>query len=284
MADRALVTILEQKLDEIAARKASVTDMEQSRQKIIELAEKLQEVKANKADQSMVALLQQELDQMTLLEASMDDEMYVSFENQFRGTREAIKDYQKIYLPYVIEADAGNKDSPVLDIGCGRGEWLELLKENGYTAKGLDSNRAMIQCCQELGLNAIESDVIEYLTKLPPASIGVITAFHLIEHLPFRIQISLLDESLRVLKSGGLIILETPNPQNLIVGACEFYNDPTHKNPIPPDALKYFVEIRGFNRIKMLKLHGDDEQHLENEWLNTLLCGEKDYAVIGYKE
>lgn len=283
-ADRALVTILEQKLDEIAARKANIADMEQTRQKITELAEKLQEVKANKADQSMVALLQQELEQMTLLNASMDDEMYVSFENQFRGTRESIKEYQKIYLPYIIEAHAGNKNSPVLDIGCGRGEWLELLKENGYTAKGLDSNRVMIQCCQELGLNAIESDVIEYLTKLPPASIGVITAFHLLEHLPFRIQISLLDESLRVLKSGGLIILETPNPQNLIVGACEFYNDPTHKNPIPPDALKYFVEIRGFNRIKMLKLHRDDEQHLENEWLNTLLCGEKDYAVIGYKE
>jgi O-antigen chain-terminating methyltransferase len=276
--------MLEQKLDEIAARKASVTDMDQSRQKITELAKKLQEVIANKADQSMVALLQQELEQMTLLEASMDDEMYVSFENQFRGTREAIKEYQKIYLPYVIEADAGNKDSPVLDIGCGRGEWLELLKENGYTARGLDSNRVMIQCCRELGLTAIESDVIEYLTKLPSASIGVITAFHLIEHLPFRIQISLLDESLRVLKSGGLIILETPNPQNLIVGACEFYNDPTHKNPIPPDALKYFVEIRGFNRIKMLKSHRDDEQHLDNEWLNTLLCGEKDYAIIGYKE
>ena len=283
-ADRALVSILEQKLDEIAARKASVADMEQSRQKITELAEKLREVKANMADQSMVALLQQELNQMTLLEASMDDEMYVSFENQFRGTREAIKNYQKIYLPYVIEAQAGNKDSPVLDIGCGRGEWLELLKENGYTATGLDSNSLMIQSCHKLGLNAIESDVIEYLTNLPPASIGVITAFHVVEHLPFRKQISLLDESLRVLKSGGLVILETPNPQNLIVGACEFYNDPTHKNPIPPDALKYFVEIRGFNRIKILKLHRDDEQHLENEWLNTLLCGEKDYAVIGYKE
>jgi O-antigen chain-terminating methyltransferase len=283
-ADREMVPILEQKLKEIAASKASVKDMEQSRQKIIELAEKLQEIKANKADQSMVALLQQKIDQMTLLEASMDDAMYVSFENQFRGEREVIKGYQKIYLSYIQEALTGSRESLVIDAGCGRGEWLELLKENGYAAKGLDSNKLMVQNCQNLGLDAIESDVVEYLKKQPQDSIGIITAFHLIEHLTFKTIISLLDESLRVLGSGGMIILETPNPENLIVGACEFYNDPTHKNPIPPDTLKYFVESRGFNRIKVVKLHRDDVQHIDNELLNNLLFGEKDYAVIGYKD
>ncbi|MEH2246196.1 class I SAM-dependent methyltransferase [Nostoc sp.] len=182
------------------------------------------------------------------------DAFYFAFEDQFRGDREQILNRLKVYLPLVTEAKVSNPDLPILDVGCGRGEWLELLRESGYTAKGIDINRVMLEHCRNRGLEGIESDVIAYLQALPDASLSVVTGFHILEHLPFKILIKLLDETVRVLNSGGLAIFESPNPENLVVGACNFYSDPTHLNPLFPPTIKFVLEQRGFSDVQLMRL------------------------------
>jgi len=189
------------------------------------------------------------------------DAFYVAFEDEFRGSREIILNRLKVYLPIIQEAKVRTPDLPILDVGCGRGEWLELLRESGYTATGIDINRVMLEKCRDRGLQVMESDVIAYLQSLPDASLGVVTGFHIIEHLPFSMLIKLVDETIRVLHSGGLAIFETPNPENLIVGACNFYSDPTHRNPLFPPTVKFIFEQHGFLDVKLLRLR---EHRLED--------------------
>ena len=219
----------------------------------------------------------------------LHDAMYVAFEDKFRGTREDIGLRVSIYLKYIKKVKAGTKGAPVIDVGCGRGEWLELLKENEYSAKGVDSNREMIKACRSRMLEVTESDAVAYLKGLKPESAGAVTGFHIAEHLDYENMISLLDESLRVLKKGGILILETPNPENLIVGACNFYKDPTHRSPIPPDTLQFMVNNRGFENIEVLRLH--KHKHFEkalssekNKGLTDLFTKEQDYSIIAYKK
>lgn len=217
------------------------------------------------------------------------DSMYASFEDKFRGTREEIKRRQSIYLPDVQNAKAGLPAAPVVDIGCGRGEWLELLAEAGLLARGVDLNRVFLQRCRELSLDVIERDGVAYLREQSPNSLGAITSFHLIEHLPLKTLIALLDASLRVLRPGGLVIFETPNPRNLQVGSCNFYLDPTHRNPLPPDLMRYLLEARGFVQVEVRELHPCEENRITDgarsvtEALNRFLFSAQDYAVIGKK-
>ena len=213
------------------------------------------------------------------------DALYVSLEDEFRGTREDIKERQKVYLPYVkeiIERIGGQ----VVDLGCGRGEWLELLRENNIKAVGIDKNRVMIEQCKEYGLNVIEDDIIEYLRKQKNNTFTVITGFHIVEHLPLKTMINLFDECLRVLKPGGMVIFETPNPENLIVGACNFYIDPTHRNPIPPETLNFLIEKRGFVRGDIKLNIRNHPKYTGNNDINEILYRiniEQDYAIIAYK-
>jgi SAM-dependent methyltransferase len=189
-----------------------------------------------------------------LEEQHLLDAFYVAFEDEFRGSREDVFKRLKVYIPLIEVAKIGRFESPILDIGCGRGEWLELLHESGYTAKGIDINRVMVDQCQARGLNVTESDLISYLQALPNNSIGAITGFHIIEHLSFEVLIKLLDETLRVLQNGGMAIFESPNPENIIVGACNFYSDPTHRNPLVPTTVKFLFEQRGFSNVNLLRL------------------------------
>jgi SAM-dependent methyltransferase len=186
------------------------------------------------------------------------DAMYASFEDRFRGSRADIKERARIYLPYILAAKAGTADSAIVDLGCGRGEWLELLRDEQLVGLGIDTNRVFLDTCRDMNLDVIGSDALQYLRGRKPNSFGAITSFHLIEHLPMKLLIALIDESLRVLKPGGIIILETPNPENLQVGACNFYTDPTHHNPIPPILTEALLELRGF--IKPLIVRRDQEK------------------------
>ena len=233
---------------------------------------------------------QQQLQSFINEEQHFLDAFYVAFEEEFRGSREEIINRLKVYLPLIEEAKVGTPELPILDVGCGRGEWLELLRDSGYAARGLDVNRVILEQCRARKIDVIESDVIAYLKSLQDATIGVVTGFHIVEHLPFEVIIHLFDESLRVLKPGGIIIFETPNPQNVLTGSCNFYFDPTHRNPIPSPTLKFIAENRGFCQVKTLPLHpypdtykikGDGSQ-LEDRF-NRYFYGEQDYAVIGFK-
>jgi len=225
------------------------------------------------------------------LEAEDDhslDALYVAFEDRFRGTRADIKDRQRVYLPLLTESGAGAEDRPIIDVGAGRGEFLELLKENGLTARGVDLNRCMAELCTEAGLDCATDDAIAYLARLPPDSLGAVTGFHIIEHLPFGMFVRLLDESLRALRSGGLVIFETPNPANMLVGSRFFYLDPTHRNPIPGETAAMIAEARGFVQISIKELHPlgvafAARDTVLAEQLDRLFHGPQDYALIARK-
>jgi len=225
----------------------------------------------------------EQLKNMVKEEDHIFDAMYLSFEDKFRGTEDDIKERVKVYLPYVQKALESTNNGSLLDVGCGRGEWLELLKENNITATGLDLNRVVVGKCRDADLDVVESDVIEYLRNLKTNTLSVVTGFHIVEHLPFKIMIALFDESLRVLKPGGIVIFETPNPENLMVGACNFYTDPSHNNPIPPHTLSYLIEERGFINIETLRLNPENSIHIEDRFLNHYFTIGQDYSVIGFK-
>lgn len=210
------------------------------------------------------------------------DALYVALEDRFRGTREEIKEQCKTYLPWVKEA------APVLDLGCGRGEWLEVLRDEGIEARGVDNNRIQIARCRALELNVSEDDLLAYLRNAAAGSVGAITGFHIVEHLSLDRLVALLNEVMRVLRPGGLAIFETPNPDNVLVGSNFFYMDPTHRHPLPSELMEFLLESRGFDGIEVLNLHpwesgrigGDSE--VANRF-NDYFYGPMDYAIVARK-
>ena len=218
------------------------------------------------------------------------DAVYVSFEDMFRGTRAEIKDRARVYLPFLKERKIGTKRMPILDVGCGRGEWLELLLENKLEARGIDMNRVLLRSCKKAGLNVAEDDILQHLKNQPDRSLGAVTGFQIIEHLPFDILVRVFDETVRVLKPGGIAIFETPNPQNVLVGSHNFYLDFTHRNPLPSLTIRFILEARGLCDVQILNLHPypessklqDDGTELAKRF-NEYFYGPQDYAVIGRK-
>jgi SAM-dependent methyltransferase len=213
------------------------------------------------------------------------DELYASFENQFRGSPEHIKEGLRVYLPLLEKSEI---TSEILDIGCGRGEWLELLREEGLRARGVESNHTMIdnQRCQTLEI--VEADAIAYLRGLPENGLRAVTVFHFVEHIGLEDLIDLLDEINRALKPGGLLIVETPNPKNLVVGACNFYSDPTHRQPLFPETLQFILNHRGFVRTELQYLHPVEGSPFQDgseasRALNSWLFSSRDFAIIGWK-
>lgn len=213
------------------------------------------------------------------------DALYASFEDQFRGPREEVSRRLQVYIPILKEAEI---TGGVLDIGCGRGEWLQLLNSEGIKAQGVDHNRVFIEECRAAGLDVVENDALIYLRNLPAESLNAVTIFHLVEHLPLETLIKVVDEIVRTLKPGGLLIVETPNPENIIVGSYTFYADPTHRNPIPSQTLQFLLEARGLRRQDVLKLRARDEVKLPGDGelvsrFNEYFYCAPDYAVIARK-
>src|SRR2546425_3443759 len=221
---------------------------------------------------------------------------YFGFEERFRGSEQDIKERQRVYLAYF----QGQEN--ILDIGCGRGEFLELLRKAGIKAIGVDTDLDMVLYCREKGLDIVQEDAFVYLETLPDTSLGGIFAAQVIEHLePGRV-IELVKLCYRKLRSGGVLILETPNPKCLMVFAASFYMDFSHIRPLHPEAMRFLLASAGFQDIE-LKYAGpvDDTRRLPSlpdiglpgetmeafrrgvERLNDLLYGYQDYAVIGTK-
>jgi O-antigen chain-terminating methyltransferase len=221
------------------------------------------------------------------------------FEEKFRGTREVIKERQLKFLEY----SKGCKN--VLDIGCGRGEFLEILKANGINAKGIDINEDMVGYCQSKGLNVEKADAIEYLDNLEDKSLDSMFLDQVVEHLESKYLIKLLELCYKKLKFGYYIVIETVNPLSL-TSFANFYIDLSHKKPIHPETLKFLLESAGFRDIevkffspipdeyKLKKVEiGEDVDEKEGkiievynhniEKLNETLYGCQDYAVMGKK-
>lgn len=213
------------------------------------------------------------------------NDFYRAFEEKHRGPRDLIKSRLKAYRPFVAPLLKALSTKRAVDLGCGRGEWLELIQDIGFDAFGVDLDEGMLQSAQELGLPVEKREAVAFLKAQPEDSVAVLSGFHIVEHIPFSTLQELVQEAFRVLAPGGLLILETPNPENVTVGSNKFYLDPTHERPIPPELLSFVPEHYGFKYVKLLRLH--EAPHIrsgENISLLDVLEGvSPDYAVIAQK-
>jgi O-antigen chain-terminating methyltransferase len=155
-------------------------------------------------------------------------------------------------------------------------------------ARGVDINSAMLDLCRRRGLDTVPGDALQYLRSLPDKSQGAVTGFHIIEHLPFEVLMDLFTEVQRVVEPGGFVIFESPNCKNLLVGACSFNIDPTHRNPVFPETAKFMLEILGFHPVELEYLTPISETPFDTDGaihpvLKDLLYGPQDFAVIGFK-
>lgn len=216
----------------------------------------------------------------------MTDHFYAAFEDRYRGSRELIYERLRAYLPFLEPLASLHPGSPLIDLGCGRGEWLQLTLDQGFNSFGVDLDAGMLASCKALGLPVQQGDALAYLAGLPDNSQAIVSAFHLVEHIPFDALQVLVTQSLRVLKPGGLLIMETPNPENIVVGTSNFYLDPTHQRPIPSLLLSFLTEHQGFARTKVLRLQ-ESPTLLQQQVLSLhdVFAGvSPDYAVVAQKD
>lgn len=215
----------------------------------------------------------------------MNDDFYVAFEEKFRGSEELIKERQKKYLKFINPLKILKDEVKALDIGCGRGEWISLLNENGFNARGIDINESMVKVASQKGLNAAVNDALCELKSLEENSLDIITAFQVVEHIKFDDVLELIKEAKRVLAPCGILILETPNPENIMVGTQWFYLDATHKNPIPCELLSFATHYYGLERNFIFKTNEKSPSEYERDMgLFDVFEGvSPDYSVIAQK-
>ena len=215
----------------------------------------------------------------------MNDDFYVAFEEKFRGSEELIKERQKKYLKFINPLKILKDEVKALDIGCGRGEWISLLNENGFNARGIDVNESMVRLASQKGLNAAVNDALGELKSLDENSLDIITAFQVVEHIKFDDVLELIKEAKRVLAPCGILILETPNPENIMVGTQWFYLDATHKNPIPCELLSFATHYYGLERNFIFKTNEKSPSEYERDMgLFDVFEGvSPDYSVIAQK-
>lgn len=206
-----------------------------------------------------------------------DPAFYLALEERFRGTRSGVAERQQPYLDYLT--DVLTPQHPLLDIGCGRGEWLHLLRARGLPAHGLDLNPANAAACRAVGLDVTTADACAHLAIQEAGSLGAITAFQVVEHLEFPVLMAFLTEARRVLAPGGILILETPNPENLNVATRTFWLDPTHVRPLPSELLEFAASYVGLEPVSILRLNPEAEWN-EADTLSRHLHGPRDYALI----
>ena len=175
----------------------------------------------------------------------LDSYKYVGFEDQFRGSTEQIRARLVEYLPLFDGA------SDVLDVGCGRGEFLDLLRERGIGGRGLDINHEMVEVCRGRGLEADEGDALGYLSSLPDDSLGGIFAAQVVEHLEPDYLMRFLDTAYHKARSGSKIVLETINPACWYAFFESYIRDITHVRPLHPDTLKYLILASGFQKVEV---------------------------------
>ena len=211
------------------------------------------------------------------------DLFYRDFEAAFRGPREEIIARLGFYAPFVQPLrELSEMPQAAFDMGCGRGEWLEALGSWGFAARGVDLDQGMLLEARDLGLDVTCADALETLSTLPDNSQAVISAFHLAEHIPQDMLLTLLEGSVRALAPGGILIIETPNPEAIGVATLTFHNDATHQSPIPPEVLKFLFGYHGFKPVGRFRLNGPEA--VGTPGLQNVLYGAApDYVVIGQK-
>lgn len=253
--------------------------------------------------------------QESLVSPAALDAYYLAFEDSHRGPSEEIAArfapyrerleqlFHQRHQPGALSAPGADQslqsfgsplESPpssprLLDLGCGRGEFLSFAQGVGFDASGVDSSPHMVGVCQSKGLTALRGDLLSVLASQPDSSLAVVSGFHVAEHLPFSGLFYLVMQAYRALQPGGLLILETPNPENLMVATHTFYHDHTHNNPLTPTALVFLLQYLGFQRVETLRLNpypasaqipGLDPAA---QRLNAMVNGPQDFAVVGQR-
>lgn len=206
---------------------------------------------------------------------------YTRFAERFRGSLEYVKEGQRFYAPFF----AGRRN--VLDIGCGRGEFLELMREAEVPARGIDLSRESVDACRQKGLPAEMADLFTYLADLPEASLDSIFSAQVVEHLPPERLPEMIRLAASRLDRGGLLVLETPNPECLAIFASHFYLDPTHQRPVPHALLSFYMEEYGLGSIEVYRRSPAVESmpalaSLPEDFREAFFGG-LDYAILGRK-
>ncbi|HTW62964.1 MAG TPA: class I SAM-dependent methyltransferase [Bryobacteraceae bacterium] len=206
---------------------------------------------------------------------------WLKFADRFRGSEDDIRSRQQMY------ASRFGNHSPVLDLGCGRGELIQVLQDAGIKTRGVDSHEDSIALCRSKGLEAERADLFTYLRDLPDASLGGVVCCQVIEHLPPQRLPEMIQLAHAKLRAGGLIALETPNPECLAIFATHFYIDPTHRHPIPPVLTSFYLEEAGFGRIEIDRLSPAIESMPSiselPEGFRKAFFGSLDYVALGTK-
>lgn len=236
----------------------------------------------------------QETNQTVQTEENIYQELdYFKFQNAFRGTRAMIAERQKMYIPYFE-----NQAQPIIDIGCGRGEFLQLMRDNRIQAFGVDLYPEYVVEGELNGVDVRCGDGIDYLEKTDQ-QFGGIFAGQIIEHLSFERLVHLCRLAYQKLADGTYLVMETPNPTSLSIFTSSFYIDPTHSKPIHPLTLGYILREVGFSDVQTVYtdcsrpeqlplLQGDGIRNIEEvnraiQRVSNMLYGSQDYAVIAKK-
>lgn len=223
----------------------------------------------------------------------LEDWRYAGFENRYRGSEQEIKKQQASYVSYF------KKGGKVLDLGCGRGEFIEILEENGIEAEGIDINGQMIEICRDKGLNCQKADILKKLAEYEDGTLGGIFSSQVIEHLSPSYLRRMIELAYFKLSPASHIVLETINSASVFSLVQIYFLDLSHQKPVHPQTLKFLLESTGFEKVeikysfplekeKLQDLPGSDEftsilnQNIDN--LNKLLYAPPNYAAIGLKK
>ena len=221
---------------------------------------------------------------------------YPYFEGRFRGSEQEVRERQKAYVEFFRQR------GPVLDLACGRGEFLSLLRENGIAGRGVDRDADMAARSREQGLEVVCGDVFTFLEATPDGSVGGIFSAQFIEHLPTAAYVRLVELAYRKLRSGGALLLETQNPECLAIYSQSFFVDPTHVRPVPAAQLRFWMGEAGFRELRTHYVSPVAPQlpqlplleprpgaanverwNQEAQRFNQIYFGYQDYAVLGIK-
>lgn len=276
--------------EEVAARLALLESAHAEQVELIDgLRQEVQRLKARGSDPERV-MAPAPLAPGSASAEAVPAELYLAIEDRFRGSREAVSELQRVYLPYL--QDVVSPDHPLVDLGAGRGELVKLCSDAGLAAYGVDGNADSVRAAQEAGADVRAGELGDFLRSVEAGSLGAITLMHVVEHFSMSGVLGILRAVQRALMPGGLLIAETPNPANVRVGAGTFWIDPTHQRPLHPDLLAFLAEEAGFDRIEVLPLHParpkPDLVDVPDAVVDTLndaweaLSGPQDYALLAW--
>jgi SAM-dependent methyltransferase len=216
---------------------------------------------------------------------SDDDRFYRAFEESFRGSQTETRGKLEAYRPLLETLIQHRPHARAIDLGCGRGEFLDFLSGLGFEAEGVDLDAGMLAAARARGFDVRLADATTSLRALPDASRDVVSGFHIVEHLSFQTLRDMTREALRVLAPGGVLIYETPNPENVNVGIHTFHMDPTHIKPLPPAFLRFLVSFEGARRAHVWRLQHDPRLPAKTapSFRDLFFGVSPDYAVVGQK-